>query len=74
VVNDKELEGTPLQNHRKAQKEQSQPEPFTTVLGLKNPAQRSECDPALLKRMQASGVLREEANQPVWDDALRCHR
>jgi hypothetical protein len=68
VVSDEESEGTPLQDHRKAQKEQPQPQPFTTMLGLENPAQRSGCDPALFKRMRESGVLGEEGNQPVWDD------
>jgi hypothetical protein len=68
VVSDEESEGTPLQDHRKARKEQPQPQPFTTMLGLENPAQRAGCDPALLKRMRESGVLGEEGNQPVWDD------
>jgi hypothetical protein len=68
VVSDEESEGTPLQDRRKARREQSQPQPFTTMLGLENPAQRSGCNPALLKRMRESGVLGEEGNQPVWDD------
>jgi hypothetical protein len=46
VVSDEESEGTPLQDRRKARREQSQPQPFTTMLGLENPAQRSGCDPA----------------------------
>jgi hypothetical protein len=57
VVNDEESEGTPLQDRRKARREQSQPQPFTTMLSLENPAQRSGCDPALLKGMRESGVL-----------------